>query len=90
MPIIDVSDRVIVNYHTRLNCTANDAARNVQAIKSFCPISGGQPASACDYLRYLVERKEQRRNRTCRDAQLTPDDEPLTEDELRQLNGVCQ
>lgn len=44
MPIIDVFDRVIVNYHIGLNCTANDAARTVQAVKSFCPISGGQPA----------------------------------------------
>jgi len=31
MPIIDVLDRIIVNYHIGLNCTANDAARTVQA-----------------------------------------------------------
>ena len=31
MPIIDVFDRVIVNYHIGLNCTANDAARTLQA-----------------------------------------------------------
>lgn len=31
LPIIDVFDRVIVNYHIGLNCTAQDAARTVQA-----------------------------------------------------------
>ncbi len=31
LPIIDVFDRVIVNYHIGLNCTAQDAARTIQA-----------------------------------------------------------
>lgn len=51
-------------------------------------LSESDAASAYDYLRYLVERKKQRKNKTWAEiAQLTPDDEPLTEDELRQLNG---
>ena len=29
LPIIDVFDRVIVNYHIGLNCTAQDAARTI-------------------------------------------------------------
>lgn len=51
-------------------------------------LSESDAASAYDYLQYLVERKKQRKNRTWAEiAQLTPDDEPLTEDELRQLNA---
>jgi len=51
-------------------------------------LSESDMASAYDYLQYLIERTKQRKQRNWADiAKLSPDDDPLNEEEMRQLNA---
>ncbi len=51
-------------------------------------LSESDTASAYDYLQYLIERKKQRKQRNWDDlSQLPPDEDPLNEEELRQLKA---
>jgi len=51
-------------------------------------LSEADAASAYDYLQYLIERAKQKKPKTWAEiAQLAPDDDPLNEEELRQLTA---